>query len=170
MRRIYGLWSSIDKLLINNINNIMIYGLWCNMLCTVYWSTPLSFFFYLLEMIDYYYIWYHISWKDIPRHAILLFLAYQLMNLLDSRSWFVENVILLYKDIMSKITQNICHHYWMKYYFNHHWPISWRLSHLVVLNLTFFDVLVLILSKWKFHNSWSLNMIWCQIVESWTIC
>ena len=31
------------------------------------------------------------------------------------------------------------------------WSITWRLSHLVVFNLTFFEILVLLLSKWEFH-------------------
>ena len=37
-----------------------------------------------------------------------------------------------------------------------HW--QGRLSHLVVFNLTFFDILVLLVSKWKFHHS-SSNMV-----------
>ena len=33
-----------------------------------------------------------------------------------------------------------------------YWSIEWRLSYLVVFNLTCFDILVLVKSQWKFHH------------------
>ena len=69
---------------------------------------------------------------------------------------FADDCILGMKPLVKKCKLNQMIKY--NYRLNLQWSISPRLSHWVVFNLTFFKILELLLSKWKFHDS-SSNMI-----------